>query len=714
MIFHTAYKGGRPVCLSEETRAFAEESLRGKYGDETLKTPFVTMDDVAGFGEREDYDKYDEMIRRIAERAPVRVTEREKICGAATLGAAIDHLVPAFYAGKPVFSGVSHLTCGFDRAVREGLDSYEERIDKKLREAENRPAFSPRSKRFLQSLKNTLSSFRLWHGRYLSALRADDERYAVLSRVPFGKSESFLEAVQSLWCCFAFTRLCGNWSGLGRIDEYLGGYLQADLAAGRIDVEGARELLASLFVKGCEWIRSEPPAGSGDAQHYQNIVLGGVNEEGREVTNEVTYLILDVAEELGIGDFPITVRLSSRSPEKLFRRVAELWRHGGGIVAVYNEELILRSLEEYGYPPREAAKFANDGCWEVQIPGKTFFSYVPFDALELLQREVFRLGQGESAHFDDFQTLYAAFYKSLEKKTEEICADALAFRTVNGDGKTWKRNFPMTVVALFEEGCIGKALDYGEGGPVYNIVSPHIGGAPDAGNSLYAVDKLCFRERLVSFDELMAALAANWEGYEVLREYARKKLICYGNDGEADAYTARILDDFADILWRRSKSDVTDGLLFPPGASTFGRQIEWRAARFAVPFGFKKGEILSGNNSPTPGTDFSGATASVKSYCRADLKKQVTGAALDVRLLPSSMEGENGIASLVALVKGFLKLGGYFMQTDCVDAATLRAARDDPKAYKTLSVRVSGWNARFVTLDKQWQDMIIERTEQGI
>lgn len=177
---------------------------------------------------------------------------------------------------------------------------------------------------------------------------------------------------------------------------------------------------------------------------------------------------------------------------------------------------------------------------------------------------MFRLGQGESAHFDDFQTLYAAFYKSLEKKTEEICADALAFRTVNGDGKTWKRNFPMTVVALFEEGCIGKALDYGEGGPVYNIVSPHIGGAPDAGNSLYAVDKLCFRERLVSFDELMAALAANWEGYEVLREYARKKLICYGNDSEADAYTARILDDFADILWRRSKSDVTDGLLFPP------------------------------------------------------------------------------------------------------------------------------------------------------
>lgn len=96
------------------------------------------------------------------------------------------------------------------------------------------------------------------------------------------------------------------------------------------------------------------------------------------------------------------------------------------------------------------------------------------------------------------------------------------------------------------------------------------------------------------------------------------------------------------------------------------------------------------------------------------MKKQVTGAALDVRILPSSMEGENGIASLVALVKGFLKLGGYFMQTDCVDAATLRAARDDPKAYKTLSVRVSGWNARFVTLDKQWQDMIIERTEQGI
>lgn len=155
-------------------------------------------------------------------------------------------------------------------------------------------------------------------------------------------------------------------------------------------------------------------------------------------------------------------------------------------------------------------------------------------------------------------------------------------------------------------------------------------------------------------------------------------------------------------------------ILFPPGVSTFGRQLEWAPQRAATPSGHKRGEVLSGNASPTPGTDAEGATALICSYCKADLGRQVNGAALDVKLYPATVQGENGTAALVSLIKGFVALGGFFMQLDVLDAAALRAAQENPAAYKTLSVRVSGWNARFVTLNKEWQDMIIARTAQEL
>jgi formate C-acetyltransferase len=133
--------------------------------------------------------------------------------------------------------------------------------------------------------------------------------------------------------------------------------------------------------------------------------------------------------------------------------------------------------------------------------------------------------------------------------------------------------------------------------------------------------------------------------------------------------------------------------------------------RLAVPYGRKAGEVLAANCSPTPNTDREGATAIIRSYCKADLSKLATGAALDIKLLPSSVEGENGLQALISLLRGFVSLGGFFMQPDVVDASVLKQAQENPEDYQTLSVRVSGWNARFVTLDKEWQDMVIEQNE---
>jgi formate C-acetyltransferase len=176
-----------------------------------------------------------------------------------------------------------------------------------------------------------------------------------------------------------------------------------------------------------------------------------------------------------------------------------------------------------------------------------------------------------------------------------------------------------------------------------------------------------------------------------------------------DGIYAELLSDFADIC---AGFNGTSGYKFPSGVSTFGRQLEWAKDRLATSYGKKAGEVLAQNCSPTPSTDKQGATAIIRSYCKADFTKHATGAALDLKLLPSSVDGEDGLQVLTALIRGFVELGGFFMQPDIVDAELLKEAQKDPTNHQTLSVRVSGWNARFVTLDKEWQDMVISQNER--
>jgi len=339
---------------------------------------------------------------------------------------------------------------------------------------------------------------------------------------------------------------------------------------------------------------------------------------------------------------------------------------------------------------------------------------MPFDSYTMLMRDVLGVC-GEHKTYDSYEDIVAAFRSRIRQHIDGTFAgvrDSMLAKDENGVWQWKPYGGPAQVVSLFEGGCIENGRGYYHGGTKYVVRSPHIGGAPDAGNSLYAIRKLVYEDCLVTLPELLDILEADWEGYETLRQTAMNKYIYYGNDNpEADAVTAGILNDFADaVLAHAAETPIK----FIPGVSTFGRQIDWLGQRTASPFGMKKNTILAGNCSPTPGTDLEGATAIIKSYCSADLEKQINGAALDIKLHPTAVQGENGIAALEALLSTFVDLGGYFMQVDVIDAEVLKEARKNPEAYKTLSVRVSGWNARFVTLCPAWQDMIIERTATGI
>ncbi|MBE6562604.1 MAG: hypothetical protein E7660_02585 [Ruminococcaceae bacterium] len=701
-----AVNGIRPKRLSEETRLFAYESLCHKYGKMTDEAPYVALDGAVGYEKMTHLGKYDTAIRYIAERSPIRICAGELVSGAATLGLSIHHNVPAAYKGKWFFEGsISHLTVDFETVLKKGVNYITEKAEKSLEKYRG-----TEKEAFIVSCLSCLESMKIWHGRYIEALTelgGYEDNIRNLERVPFEPAESFYEAVQSLWFTFAFLRITGNWPGIGRIDHLLGDYLESDLEKGKITLDGAREILAHFFIKGCEWVKGGDYI-SGDAQHYQNIVLGGIDEDGREVTNAVTYLVLDIIEETGISDFPVTVRINKNTEEKLLKRVSEVISYGGGVVAVYNEETVIKSLVSYGYDEREARRFANDGCWEIQIPGSTYFSYMPFDSLQILQKNTLDCYSGKVV-YESFEELYGAFVSDLREHVEGLGKWRRSFFEET-DKRIWKKTFPCTVVSLFERGCIEKGLSYLEGGPLYNITSPHIGGLPDTANSLYAVKKLVFEDKKVSFEDLMDALRNNWEGQEDLRRFAMTKYSYFGNDNdEVDLIAARIVSDFADICDSLSGSC---GYSFPAGISTFGRQLEWSPSRLSTPSGRKAGEILSGNFSPTPGTDFEGPTSIISSYCKADFTRTVSGAALDVMLDVSAVKGEEGVFAVSSLIKGFVRRGGHFLQLDVADTELLRKAQSEPENYQSLSVRVSGWNARFVTLDKEWQDMIIAQREK--
>ena len=379
-----------------------------------------------------------------------------------------------------------------------------------------------------------------------------------LARVPENPPTCFPEAVQALWFLFAFQRLCGNWPGVGRIDEMLGPFLTADLAAGRVTLDEAREILAHFWIRGCEWVGAPNSfGGSGDGQFYQNILLSGVDCDGNDVTNEVTYLVLDIVEELGIADWPIAVRISRNTPERLLRRIAEVQRQGSGAVAVYNEETVIAALTRFGYPVREARRFANDGCWEAQIPGETCFRYQPFDALMLLQEVIGVVGgsrgpdgsclapndgashpcgpSGEGC-FPDFEALYAAFRERLQAEVTRLHAGADSFAT-NG--------YPSTLISLLERDCLERGRGYFDRGCRYNVSAPHAGGLPDTGNSLLAIQRAVYEEGWVTLPELVACLRADWEGCEELRRRIRASGEFFGNDSAAaDAMTRRVFDDF--------------------------------------------------------------------------------------------------------------------------------------------------------------------------
>lgn len=712
-----------PRRLSEETHALCDRALAGEFGKALANSYCAIVSDPA-YWDMPRIEQYNVCIKAIVDQAPILLVDGELLSGSATFDLARSHKVPAAWIDAPtkaLFNSKSHLTPHYQKVLKRGIRGLEEEIARSY--AKFNGKVPKRDKlAYLEQLTVTIGLIKDWHRRYMDAI---DEKISTtegalrerwqqvrknLAHVPYEPAQNFREAVQSLWFIFAFQRLTGNWAAVGRIDWMLGPYLKKDLAEGVITLDEAREYIAHFWIKGCEWVDTVTCVGhddgGGDGQFYQNVVLSGQDEDGNDETNEVTYLVLDVLEELRIADFPTSVRISVRSPETLIRRVAEVTRLGGGLMAVYNDDVVIEAMVRFGYSREEACRYANDGCWEVQIPGKTSFRYWSWDLLAELQQNILHLGDTTPSQlsyqsFDELFNDYVAFLKNrFRAYTEEI-------RSIYS---------PNLAISLIVEDCIGNATDFGYlrgSGAVYTVDAPHAGGIVDAANALQAINWVVYEQKMMSLNEFIDIVKHDWEGHEPLRLQLRTQLTYYGNgDKEGDAMMQRLYDAFVDkICFRKFYNNI----LYPAGISTFGRQVtpEFLDNRTANPDGHKKGEFLSNNITPTPGTDLQGATAVLRSYGGLDMNKLPGGTALEIKMSHATVRGEDGIEGLMDLLYAFCSLGCHFMQLDVVDAAMLKKAQEDPDNYGNLVVRVSGWSSRFRTLEEQWQRLVIERTEAG-
>ena len=694
--------------LPSITREMAARALAGTYGRQMERADFGLSQEI--IADLSPVSRYAETVRLIAQKAPLRVVPLERLAGSAPLLEAPHHLTPAM--GEDPIRSTSHTTLDFEKALHVGYAGLQEEIQRRL----GRGDLDADGVEQLNGMLVCIDAAGIWHDRYVAELsarvaRSDDperQRYQevldVMERVPEHPPQTFYEALQALWEFWEFQRLCGNWSGLGRVDKMLGPFLERDLQTGRITLDDARDLLAHFWLKGAEWIGASSvfTDRSGDAQFYQNVVLSGVDESGHDVTNPVTFLVLDVVEELHISDFPVAVRVSKNSPDRLWRRIAEVQRTGGGIISLYNEDLVIRALTRFGFPLADARNFANDGCWEVLIPGKTCFTYTPFDTLELLQDVLGTHPERPGTpDYTSFEELYATFGERLAATIRElyqsgICDDVGQVR-------------PTPLLDLWVDGCIEKGRGYNSAGPRYTAIAPHAGGLVDTANSLYAIKRLVFDQQRVSFGQMRDILQDDWAGHERLQSEVQHSFVLYGNDDdEADAMLARVYDTYVSLC--ETTERAYPRILRPPGISTFGREVVWSSHRTATPFGRNAGDILSSNLSPMPGSEHGGPTAVIKSYAKQDFERLPNGVPLDMKLLPTTLRGEVGQEALVTPLKTFVSLGGWYIQPDVVDSDLLRDAQQHPERYPNLTVRISGWSARFATLRKEYQDMVIQRT----
>jgi len=555
-----------------------------------------------------------------------------------------------------------------------------------------------------------------------AARRAELQRIAeVCERVPAEAPRDFHEALQMYWFCHlgVITELNG-WDAFnpGHLDQHLAPFYARGLEDGSLTRESAQELLE------CWWIKfndhpAPPKVGvtaeeSGTYGDFTNINLGGLTRDGRDGVSEVSYLLLEVIDEVHTIQPGSNVQIARGTPERFLREACRVIRNGYGFPAVFNADAVVAELTRQGKSLEDAREGGTSGCVETGAFGKEAYILTGyFNLTKILEltlhdgvepRSGARLGPrtGDPRGFASFDDLFAAWSRQVRHFADLKIAGNDVIERLYAD------EMPAPFLSLLIDDCVANGRDYNAGGARYNTSYVQGVGIGSLTDSLSAIRRHVYETRSTSMDELLAALADDFAGREALRLRLANRTPRYGND-----------DDAADALMRACFDVFFDTIEGRPNARGGSHHINMLPTTCHIYFGSVTGATPDGRHarkplsegiSPVQGADRCGPTAVLKSAGKMD-HVRTGGTLLNQKFSRSLLEGEEGLARLAQLVRGYFRMGGHHVQFNVVGADTLRAAQERPQEHRDLIVRVAGYSDYFVDLGRTLQDEIISRTE---
>ena len=693
---------------------------------------------------------------------------------------AMEHNI--FTPGNYFYNGVGHVTVKYGEVLEIGFSGIKAKAEAEMAKLCLADGDYQQKSRFLEAVMISCDAAVTYARRYAKLALEEAEKCSDMTRkkellqiaqncanVPEKGASGFYEACQSFWFVQQLLQIesSGHSISPGRFDQYMYPYYKKDLDSGKITREFAQELMDCIWVKLNDLNKCrDAVSAEGFAGYslFQNLIAGGQNEEGIDVTNDLSFMSIEASMHVYLPQPSLSVRVWNGSPHEFLIKAAELTRTGIGLPAYYNDEVIIPSLVSRGLTLEDARDYNIIGCVEPQKAGKTegWHDAAFFNMCRPLEL-VFNNGKDKgvqvgpkTGRVEDMKT-FGEFYHAY--KIQMDYAIKLLVNADNAIDVAHAERCPLPFLSSMVDDCMKKGKTVQEGGAVYNFTGPQGFGVANMADSLFAVKKLVYDEKKVTMKELKEALATNYgkglSGEDVAsmtaeiaggmkaagqavteREVAAilKTVVAASEAPEVKANGERILklieevpkfgndipevDAFArDVAYTYTKPlqnyKNPRGRIFQAGLYPVSANVPLGAQTGATPDGRLAHTPVADGVSPSAGKDISGPTAAANSVSRLDHYIASNGTLFNQKFHPSALSGRRGLENFVGLIRSYFDQKGSHMQFNVVSRETLLDAQKNPEQYKHLVVRVAGYSALFTTLSKSLQDDIIRRTEQG-
>lgn len=592
---------------------------------------------------------------------------------------------------------VCNISPDYATTIRLGLEARRREALESLERCERNN--DPQGQDFLKAVIKAIDAVEGLTDRY--KLKAEKmgkkDMVEMLDHIPRYGAKTFHEALQffrilhfTLWCEGEYHNT------IGRFDQYMYPYLKADLDAGRLDYDSAFELLEEFFISFNKDSDLYPGVQQGD--NGQSMVLGGMDKEGNDAFNILSEMCLKASKELKLIDPKINLRVNKETKQEVYELGTELTKEGLGFPQYSNDDIVIPGLLDKGYSLEDARNYVVAACWEFTIPG-VGMDIPNIGALsfpKVVDRCLHEM-------LEDAQS-FEKFMMCMSKNIFEECS-----RISDGLENLWM--IPAPFMSILMDDCVGRAMEISLGAK-YNNYGIHGTGLATAVDSLAAIKKYVFEDKVLKANELTKAVDSDFAGYENLISILRYEAPKIGNDDDyVDSIAVELLDLFADAL--KDKVNERGGCY--KGGTGSAMFYLWHAREIgASPDGRKKGEAFGANYSPSLFAKLKGPISVIKSFIKPNLTRTINGGPLTMEFHSSLFTDKESQSKVAMLVKSFIDLGGHQFQLNAVNREELLEAQKHPENYRNLIVRIWGWSAYFVELDREYQDHVIKRQEYTV